>query len=221
MAEIGRYSLISERECIALVSVLDSKRSDWLPNKLGCNNYFTLGRCVYLDLSGMREGKNSYYKNIEYSNKLLLECFPYLYKKLIIFFSNILNDKISYHNNYAMPGFHIFYQPGIDIAAKEEPHVDLQHMRVNWKLERDKCETISFTIPLELPRNKGGLDVWFDGHKHTEEPIYHEYNIGNIFVQKGVIVHRIANTYYNSSSDRRITIQGHLIKLEGIWYMYW
>jgi hypothetical protein len=105
----------------------------------------------------------------------------------------------------------------------------------------DLSMPISFTLALELPKNGGGLSTWgtnkyeiddeystyvksldYSNHEqgHLGPPNIVPYSLGKMFYFIGDMLHQIAPAYNMSYNDRRITMQGHGIKCNGIWRIY-
>ena len=59
-----------------------------------------------------------------------------------------------------------------------------------------------------------------NGYNPTEEPLYEEYVEGNMVYFIGHLVHQIAPATVCEPTDRRITLQGHGVKCDGIWRCY-
>ena len=66
--------------------------------------------------------------------------------------------------------------------------------------------------------------LWDNGsvgdYNPKEEPLYEEYVEGNMVYFIGHLVHQIAPATVCEPTDRRITLQGHGVKCDGIWRCY-
>jgi hypothetical protein len=82
-----------------------------------------------------------------------------------------------------------------------------------------------------LPYNGGGLEVWRETiaseeivhgslHENYEKHI-EEYSVGRLCIQEGMLRHRIAATKTSRIDDERITLQGHGLRFNGSWVLYW
>jgi hypothetical protein len=108
----------------------------------------------------------------------------------------------------------------------------------------DAVHTMTFTLALELPARGGGLCVWgdetmahygeadaFSAHvrrdidfqalKGVEQPHVVPYRPGFLFYFLGQGRHVIAPSWDLSPVDRRITLQGHGIRCDGVWRLYY
>ena len=121
-------------------------------------------------------------------------------------------------------------------------HVDVQYEehheywqtfdKVNFKDE----DIMSFTIPLDLPSGGGGLYTWADevnpysfNYTTTEnkvselqnERVPNLYNKGEMIYFVGHLLHQMMPGINVQPTDKRITVQGHGQKCDGIWRIYW
>ena len=155
----------------------------------------------------------------------------------------------------AYQGFHIFGNKPNEppkMATKmymEQPsatiHVDLQHEQHeflwNHFKEVDLENTLSFTLPIQVPTNGGGLNTWEEesmkqyeiDNKYTKhmkeldyskwgdygEPTVVPYTAGEMFYFIGSLVHQIAPAYNADFNDRRISLQGPGGKCDGVWQL--
>jgi hypothetical protein len=122
-------------------------------------------------------------------------------------------------------------------------HVDLQHQNHMpiWNKFRDVDleNVLTFTLAIELPINGGGLNTWqsvkteqfqydneytkrlksFDYGEYGE-PTVVQYHEGKNFYFIGELLHQMGPGYDLNALDRRITLQGHGVKCDGIWRIY-
>lgn len=122
-------------------------------------------------------------------------------------------------------------------------HYDLQHEKhiEIWKQYKDHDleNPLTFTLALELPQNGAGLNTWEEPsvskydpnsdftngmrkleYKDYGPPTVVQYEVGKMFYFIGSLLHQIAPSYKPLASDRRITLQGHGIKCDGVWKIY-
>ena len=123
-------------------------------------------------------------------NPVLIRSFSWLYELVIEEFSKILG-KLEVVRELGYPGFHIFgHKPGqrshpACVEAFQSPsaslHFDHQYEEhgAYWELFDDVNlkETLSFTLPVELPKNGGGLWIWGtqDVNNSDENSIFKKY----------------------------------------------
>ena len=102
--------------------------------------------------------------------------------------------------------------------------------------EVDLENTLSFTIPINLPTHGGGLYTWEDEVdpklfnyttndtklSELESPsVSNLYNKGEMVYFIGHLLHQMMPGRDLQPTDRRITVQGHGIKCDGVWRLYW
>lgn len=124
-------------------------------------------------------------------------------------------------------------------------HKDLQqdkHIKV-WEYykEFDLEDCLSFTLAIEVPKSGAGLNTWnepslekYDRNDEFSKELktldYGEYGPptavvpyepGKMFYFIGKLLHQIAPVVEDTDpNDRRITLQGHGVKCDGIWKIY-
>ena len=243
---------------------VDLLKEWWIPRGVYCGeggftaseenpvDFYTLGVATYID--GITDIQY-YYDYIKSQNPVFKDYFSWLYD-LVIY--NLWGEigECQVADFLAYPGFHIFGTKPNEppkMATKtymEQPsatiHVDLQHEQHeflwNHFKEVDLENTLSFTLPIQVPTNGGGLNTWEDesmkqyeiDNKYTKhmkeldysqwgdygEPTVVPYEAGKMFWFTGQLVHQIAPAYNADFTDRRISLQGHGVKCDGKWIIY-
>ena len=243
---------------------VDLLKEWWIPRGVYCGeggftaseenpvDFYTLGVATYID--GITDIQY-YYDYIKSQNPVFKDYFSWLYD-LVIY--NLWGEigECQVADFLAYPGFHIFGTKPNEppkMATKtymEQPsatiHVDLQHEQHDflWNHFKDVDleNTLSFTLPIQVPTNGGGLNTWEEesmkqyeiDNKYTkhmkeldyskwgdyDEPTVVPYNAGEMFWFIGKLVHQIAPAYNADFNDRRISLQGHGVKCDGVWQLY-
>lgn len=144
------------------------------------------------------------------------------------------------------PGYHT-YSHTIEYVTRPLAtiHYDLQqnkHLDF-WKKfkEYDLEDCLSFTLCIEVPTSGGGLNTWNEPGLREYDPknsysmevkcmdygdmgaptAVVPYTEGKMFYFVGKLLHQIAPSAQSlSSKDRRITLQGHGVKCDGVWRLY-
>jgi hypothetical protein len=124
-------------------------------------------------------------------------------------------------------------------------HYDLQqnkHLKI-WEQfkECDLENCLSFTLCIEIPTSGGGLNTWYEPSLKQYEPrnpytlevrnmdyedlgsptAVVQYQQGKMFYFIGKLLHQMAPAAQSlSSKERRITLQGHGVKCDGVWKIY-
>jgi hypothetical protein len=231
---INDVELLTVAECLAVRSVVGNLRDFWT-QRHPLLPFYTLGIASYLDAS--QNNREDYYNKSREYNLLLQKHFGWLYDRLANALSKQLDGSVSYAENLALPGFHIFQahqefeQP---IAAI---HTDVNHQLFTWQSneEIDFDRSLSFTLAIALPEFGGGLNLWDLSHQEIiERPptevkgliesrtkSFHPYKLGRMVLHSGNIVHQIAPGKNLQAKDERITLQGHSLYCQGSWQLYW
>jgi hypothetical protein len=106
----------------------------------------------------------------------------------------------------------------------------------------DLQNTLTFTLALQLPRHGAGLCVWdeefrcderdsafrrqlrsqvdYQKTKGVPSPVVITYEVGFLFYFMGLARHQIAPSFALDEDDRRITLQGHGVRCDGVWQLY-
>lgn len=193
----------------------------WISQSLGGVMY-TLGKASYLN------GKKS--QDIyNYNNLFLMNHFKFLYVDLLNFLKKYFKTpNVKYKTDAFLPGFHIFPSTPFIQYPVTSFHVDRQYNNTCWD-NYTNCDfenTITFTIPIESPQSGGGI-YFFEATKKDSffkalisNKMKHEYKIGEIVLHTGNNWHLITPSKINKN-EHRITLQGHAIKCNDTWYIYW
>ena len=232
--QLDSFPFLDTEEVHRAVQLVYSLRSYW--SKKG-DVLYTLGEAIYQNTRNM----NNYYNAAEYMNPILWDNFFWLYKRLSQMLTQVLKESVLYYNQIALPGFHIFAFENIREYSGGGAHFDLQYQSLSWPTEAVVSfeNPISFTLALELPTSSAGIDLWdltyeemisrrtqnststtielAKDRPYTNYP----YRLGQLVIFYGHVCHRISQIDNLKPSDRRITLQGHVIKVNGIWIAYW
>ena len=209
--------------------------------------FWTLGAVSYLDST---KDPERYDKHRNYLNPVLIKKFNWIYEIICEKLQGELGEPVVIDGFLAHPGFHIFAaKTGSTIEPEylkmfEKPlgsvHVDVQweEHHDHWQTfkEVDLKNTMSFTIPIKLPSGGGGLYTWADevnpySFNYTtnenklaelESPaITNLYTEGEMIYFIGHLLHQMMPGINVQPDDRRITVQGHGQKCDGVWRLYW
>jgi len=233
METINRLQLLNAEECTQACRQIDELEPHWLQRLPGLP-YYTLGAASYLDAA---RDPGLYSQRVAQYNPLLATELGWLHDRVRLALAAHTGVHFVQAPEAARPGFHIFgfhqqfRQPMASI------HFDRQHEDVPWqnRHELDPSELLSFTLPIRLPRSGAGLNTWNihwrdrrrDGIIGPEQlaqsrpATYVPYREGVLMVHSGNLLHQIASVPQMQPGDRRITLQGHALKRNGIFQMYW
>ncbi|HLX03775.1 MAG TPA: hypothetical protein VKS80_16840 [Trinickia sp.] len=228
----------------------------WLPRHERLP-FHTLGATNYYDITA--NPARPYEHLARQYNALLLDCFADLYGTLVATLGEHLRQPASWLAGAALPGFHIFGAHR-EFAARAEHdvlhgdwftrrdgagfpgnpiHVDTAHRALGvvgliGDRSADDPPTLSFTLPLCLPREGAGMKLWplgLDALAHldragqlerlgTSATRFVAYRAGTLFLHSGTCFHQ-ARGLPVTPGDYRITLQGHGVWLDGEWRLFW
>jgi hypothetical protein len=221
---------LEDTECAEMARRVVRLRDRWTKRQDG--GFFTLGAASYLDGA---DSQDTYLAASAQTNSVLLDGFGDLYPALHGFLEYVLDEPVTFDERLALPGFHIFELYGRTIADNDvakRAHFDLQFLRAvpNRTFEA----TMSFTLPLQQPSGGASLAVWslryedvvqrnLSGQdfavQHPCEQV--SYQTGRMILHDGFVLHAIGAPGCSAPKGRRITLQGHGIRREGRWTIYW
>lgn len=123
-----------------------------------------------------------------------------------------------------------------DSSVAKRAHFDLQFLQAvpDWTPEA----TLSFTLPLAQPSGGAGLAVWplryekavrrnVSAQRFAARNSYKRmsYEPGRMIVHDGFLLHAILHGIVSrggpAQKGQRITLQGHGVRTEGRWTIYW
>ena len=175
-------------------------RSDEFP-------FYTLGRNAYLD------GKTPEYKTeSKILNPILRYEFDGLYQKVIKQLKDQFKENIYFNEDLAYPSFHIFMSSPFLLTHSGLWHQDYPHITLGLGSK----DPYTFTVAIKLPSGGAGLDYGEYGQQR-----YLPYTEGEMIGHDGMVLHRIAGLKTYVKGEYRITLQGHLIRLNGVLTMFW
>ena len=225
-------NVLSTAECEQVQHDVMALRLRWM-DRHPTLPFHTLGAASYLDAVGESP---AYARLAREYNPLLKAHFTWLYDRVASALANALGAPTAHAEPLGLPGFHIF----LSDKAFEQPlasvHYDLQYLLHDWSShEADLGDPISFTLAIALPRHGGGLRTWDVSNDerrayadklpeelaHSRPVTHHAYERGHMALHSGHLLHQIAPAVDLLPDDRRITLQGHGVRVGGIWRLYW
>tara|TARA_B100000965_G_scaffold200981_1_gene167789 strand:+ start:686 stop:1459 length:774 start_codon:yes stop_codon:yes gene_type:complete len=256
---IHRVKTFTEEDCNKIETTVNNLDKLWVNRscerrfafensmKISKAPFWTLGAVSYLD--GV-ESHALYNRHRDALNPLLRKKFNWIYEIICERLQSDLKEPVVIDEVLAHPGFHIFAaKNGTTIEPEylklfEESlgsvHVDVQYEEHEkyWKKfkEVDLTNTLSFTVPIQLPTHGGGLYTWDDKVdaysfnyatnklKLSElqcASVTNLYEVGEMIYFVGHLLHQMMPGKNIQPTDRRITVQGHGVKCDGVWRLYW
>lgn len=242
-SQIIARDFLDESACADVVQQVNGLQDRWT-RRSGNVEFFTLGTASYLDgpIFSFRRNKSrdDYLSASAATNSILSSQFGDLYRDLLAFLEEQLQEPASYDEHLSLPGFHIFEFDGSEAEVgdpSERAHFDMQFMRAIPGVTPDA--TISFTLPLQQPSGGAGLAIWqlrreelLQQRRSGERPSVRtyarqnpcerlKYTVGRMIMFDGFLLHAIDSPYVCAPSGQRITLQGHGIRNDGRWTIYW
>lgn len=230
------FPLLTAEECAANLARVHDLREYWTRREYDVV-FYTLGAASYLDATMGRF--EAFRRMAEVTNPILRREFGPLLDGVLGALSEYVGDEVRFDDDLSIPGFHIFLAR--EFGGKSPTaslHFDLQYEHLRWEAHggEDPETQISFTLPVALPANGGGLLIWdmkwqetrqLSKEEHVEklknrgEGEYVAYQNGVLAVHGGHHLHQIAPFNDPAPSDQRITLQGHAVRCRDGWWAYW
>lgn len=233
MGTVQRIAVLEESACARARAELHALRDRWCRRRAALP-FFTLGAAAYLDA---QRGTAAYDERAALDGSLLRECFGWVHERVAAALAEALGGPVRVAHEHAPPGFHLYQSHPAFERPIAEVHFDLQQHRLDWgDPERvDWTRPISFTLPVALPQRGGGLHTWdisyaeitaldrtarrdlFRGAART----HHPYRLGEMVMHSGHLLHQAAPGIELRDEDERFTLQGHALRRDGVWDLYW
>ena len=227
--------LLSKSACHDLTKKLLASQSYWIARGSRAD-FCTLGRATYMDLAGQRPVLPAYLEEVDVQNRILQTTFGPLLESLGTFLSSWTGRQVCFLPWLPLPGFHMWLGSGIPETRGGSVHFDLQfEALVRLQLLEPPDSTLSFTLPIAMPRTGAGLRIWnihrssaaeLDSRSLNRTAAYMEpyevrYQLGHITVHSGLWLHQIAPATKVEKNDLRFMLQGHAVLNRGRWIAYW
>ena len=165
--------------------------------------FFTLGRGAYLD------GKTKeYYKNLPAENEMMVQTFTELYTEVGEALNSVFGEDIYLTSQLRVPGFHIFPSDKKFLKITGNWHQDHPHVTLGL----EDVDSYAFTLAIKLPKSGGGMDYIDEFHQRQ----HLAYNEKDLVIHNGQTIHRIAGMKEYTPNEYRITLQGHIIRRDGL-----
>lgn len=225
--------LLDAEQCRQAAAAVRALEAHWTQRNF-ITPFYTLGAASYLDARG---GQPRYGALAATANPVLRQHFSWLYEALTTGLAASLGAEVALDEVHALPGFHIFLAHPMFQKRTGELHCDLQYKHLDWSGMGtvDFGLPLSFTLALELPEAGGGLNVWDFEYAESvglskdqirqefarREQRFHPYEVGRCALHSGHLVHQIAPMPEADAGEARITLQGHALRCDGVWRLYW
>jgi hypothetical protein len=227
---LSQHDILDAAECSEARDLVMELRPNWTTRSAG--TFFTLGAASYLDAVGKHD---QYVSASNKQNRVLRESFEWLHERVRSFFEDLFEEPVFFQPGYALPGFHIFTLKGEDRSQDNmsaRAHFDLQWMHAIPGIHPHG--TMSFTLPIEEPSGGASMAIWHVRYnealqlgfsvtdyasKHTPQIV--NYARGRVVIHDGFVLHAIGKSTVKAPTGLRITLQGHGVRLDDGWLLYW
>ena len=230
---ISKFSLLSSEEATDWSEQVLQASALW-QRRAKSIDFYTLGAAHYLDLNP-HQTTDHYQTLVHRYNPSLWERFEPLYWRLAHFCADYFGGSFGFHENLALPGFHVFgpkplapdsffnavyFRQGGRVHSHPLPELLPSLLGVS---KRQLASSMySLTLTLGLPAKGGGLNIWIDDVER-EGPVFCPYQVGCMYGFGGDLRHQIAPVPLDQlgcTESRRITMQCHLIEVDQMTYLF-
>jgi hypothetical protein len=237
---ITSIPILEPEECVHVRAQVNELRADWIQRGTPEYPFYTIGAASYIDAAPSPGETPRYVERAARYNPLLREHFDWLHTRLLFALSTHLKAVVRTVDDLALPGFHVWEGENIPRGRDLSIHFDLQYLSIPWAdmARSDRTQPISYTLPIRLPREGGGLNSWdltYEDHMRAvrqrgstidqvvkeKSPTFHAYTPGVLALHSGHMLHQIAAVEEIRQDDERITLQGHGLLCDGVWTLYW
>lgn len=226
---VRHLPILDPDECASIASQVCEMREHWIFRQPG---FYTLGYAAYMDCRDPQR-RLRYFDDAPRLNRVLADRFEPVYRRVLAVLEAELAAPFSMAEEQAIPGFHVWLGPGIPHRGFDagSVHFDLQYLDngLGGDGRLTAAEVLSVTLPVRLPKAGGGLNIW---NVRYPEPAGPEvwpftkmaavhYEIGSLVLHSGHELHQIAPAERIEDGDERICLQGHAVRQNGRWLLYW
>jgi hypothetical protein len=191
----------------------------------GVGGMTTIGEPLYRN----RERVGHYTACARAESRALYRRFRLAHDRVAAFFEHRYALPVVYAEELAVPGFHVFGFDAPGEYAGGSWHVDALETQAPCLTARadDITAVVNFTVPFELPDGGSGLDLEADvpgapsGRHGGGQPITVPYRTGTMLFTESEVWHRISGSRCLSAGQRRVTYQGHGVRLDDRWIFFW
>lgn len=182
--------------------------------------FFTLGIAAYLDGVDRDPALNneSVYRSKvlrRHNNQLLQRHFGDLLEHCRVAIEQWRQQAVRFDPEHtALPGFHIHLPHPVFGDRVASCHNDLQFRQAFPTEQFSDADVMTFTLALSLPKG-AGLSLWVD-----EQEQFHPYHLGEMVLHSGLVTHQ-AILHPHGEPVARIALQGHAVRRDHTWTLYW
>jgi len=191
----------------------------------GAGGLVTIGEALYRN----RDRLDYYTACARAENRLLYRHFRLAHDRVATFFERRYALPVVFAEELAVPGFHVFGFEAPGEYGGGGWHVDALETQLPYLMARkaDVTAVVNFTVPFELPDGGSGMDLESDvpgappGCRGGGQAITVPYRTGTMLFTESELWHRIGASRCLSPGQRRVTYQGHGVRLDDRWILFW
>jgi hypothetical protein len=227
-ASVHSAELFTPAEVAAIVAAVDAVPAGLRHECWGtpeARRMATIGEPLYRNRARL-----AYYEErARAESRPLYRHFRLAHDRVATFFEHRYGLPVVYADELAVPGFHVF-----EFGAPGEYdgggwHIDALELQTPALFARraDITAVVNFTVPFALPDGGSGLDLQADaadarpGRRGGGQPITVPYRAGTMLFTESELLHRISGSRCLTPDQRRVTYQGHGVRLDGRWIFFW
>lgn len=247
MSFLFQGPFLAAHELDVIGNAIDDVSHEWTRRAPSPLPIYTLGAATYLDA---QQSSTAYKQVAGVKNTVLRHHFNWLHTRLIDFLcvhfgAAVLEQDLALPGFHIFGGRRDRPLPQSLCQFLEKTpasvHIDIPYRNhfSHWLqyTEIDFLHPLSITVCIELPTHGSGLHTWHALDKETElhghpiidhrfdksqlaNPDYNAYQRGWIYVSSGHHIHQIALSQTFLPNDRRLTLQAHAIRCDGLWRVF-
>lgn len=191
----------------------------------GGGSMATIGEPLYRN----RARLDHYAACVGAESRVLYRHFRFVHERVAAFFADRYGLPVVFAEELAVPGFPVFGFGAPGEYAGGSWHVDVLETQAPCLVARvaDISAVVNFTVPFELPDGGSGMDLESDApgassvHRGGRQPITVPYRTRTMLFTESEVWHRISGSRCLSPGQRRVTYQGHGVRLDGRWILFW
>ena len=229
---IEKAEFLTSDECAQIAAKVDSLRAFW-ESTSPFGRTFVLGAASYIHAIG--GAGPPYHDRARRLTPILHEHLGWMYTRLVRSLSTALRAPVTLAEGLAPPGFHLFLWDRAMHLLRCSVHCDLQFQAHGFTRfgTPDLAHPLSFTVEIRAPATGAGMNVWSvtrddprsrstgtEREFEATPPRYVRYGLGELTMHSGLNFHQIAPIVM-SPGESRVTLQGHAVRCDGTWQVYW